>query len=80
MQDDTAWTRPRSPTFSERMRLTSLLFWLHLQARADWLMALWSIGATVSFSPINRLPVKLLIVSGSGKREVTVTIDKVTVS
>lgn len=79
MAGSTVWTRPRSPTFCERMRLTYALFYLRLPMPTAWLMALWSIGTSVSFSPINQLPAKLHIVSGNGRREVTVTIDKVTV-
>lgn len=69
-------TPPRRLTFSERMKLTFMLWRLRLPAPAAWLRAVWSSGATVSLSPIDRLPVKAIIESGNGNVTVEVNIKK----
>ena len=76
MRDATILMQPRSPTFCERMRLTYTLFLMGLPLPSAWLRAVWSIGARVSFSPIDQLPARLHIESGDGQIEVMVTISK----
>lgn len=75
MMDDTNSTPPRPLIFSERMKLTSLLFRQHLKWLAVSLMAVWSSGATVSTSLTNLRSVRLDIANGSGKSKVAVTVE-----
>lgn len=74
--DVSTWTQPKSLTFCERMRLTYVLYLLDWRLLAVSLPVLWSTGATASFSPTARPPGKLLIVSGNGQKELTVTVRK----
>jgi hypothetical protein len=78
--DDTTWTLPRSPTFSERLRLTWMLFSLRLPMLAGWMGLLWSTGATVSLHRTGQLPVSLRIANASGRKTAEITIDYLTVT
>ena len=69
------WTQPRSLTFSERMKWTSVLFLTLWVPWGGWLAVLWSSGVTVSSSVI--VPErhgKLLFVSGNGQKAMSVEI------
>lgn len=80
MAESLTLMQARPLTFSERMRLTYVLFWIRLPLPVDWLRALWSIGATASMSLTPQHSVRLHIESGNGQREVTVTLKKLTVT
>jgi hypothetical protein len=75
MTDGMTWTQPRSLTFFERIRLTWTLFWIRLPLPVDWLRAVWSSGATASFNLTVPKSASLHIVSGNGKREISVTVS-----
>jgi len=78
MADGFSLTQPRRPTFSERMRLTYALFLMRLPLCSGWLGILWSSGAIASFSPIDRLPAKLLIENDRKSIEITISKRHVT--
>jgi hypothetical protein len=64
--DVTTWTRPRSLTFFERIRLMLMLFSMRLGRPDIWLRILWSSGVKGSFDPTGPLTGKLHIESASG--------------
>lgn len=74
MADGLTWTRPRSLTFCERMKLTWTLCLLRLPMPSVWLTILWSIGARVSFHLTDPKTVSLRIVSANGSKELEVTV------
>ncbi len=76
MPDDTNSILLRSPTFSERMRLTWLLFSKGLPLPTVWLTALWSSGATVNISLTSPQSAKLVIENGNKGKTVTVTFGR----
>jgi hypothetical protein len=69
--DDTTLTPPRLLTFSERTRMTWTLRYLGWRMLAASLPVVWSSGATVSSSPIGRLPALL-----EASRDGDVTLQK----
>lgn len=78
MLDFTKSTLPRSPTFSERMRLTLVLLRMRLPMPGMWLPALWSSGAIVSSNLIAPLSVRLVIELENGDQSVELEIKSVT--
>ena len=69
-------TVPRLLTFFERMRLTYRLLSMGLPAPGVWIPVLWSTGAVVSSSRIDRQSVKLVFESEKKQASVEVTIAK----
>jgi hypothetical protein len=67
---------PRSPTFSERLRMTYALWSMRLPMPSVWIPIVWSIGATASLSPTGPQSAKLTIETANADRCVTVTISK----
>lgn len=74
MKDDMTWTPPRSPTFSERLRMTYALCSMGWPLLGVSLPVLWSSGATVSFLRTDQPRASLRIESGNGRTLVEVTI------
>lgn len=76
MMDYFALTARRSLTFYERTRLTLALFSLGLGMPGVWLRIVWSVGATVSSSPIDQQSAKLNIETRDGSKWIMLMIHK----
>lgn len=74
MAGDMILTQPRPLTFCERLRMTFWLWQMHWRAQAIFLKALWSNGATVSFSRIGQQSASVAI--GNGRKQAIVTASK----